>query len=297
MPLLAAGIGAGGSVLSGLIGGKSSKSAAKKQGQADQAAAQGVLGATKDAQTGLQGAQKTSADAWALQQNNLSDYLNAGKQGVTSLSSALAPGGSLSTQFAAPTAAEAAATPGEQFMLQQGQQAVDRSAAAGGSLNSGGTLKALTQYGQGLASTAYQQAYNNAMNTFQTNHNNTLSGLLALTGVGQSATGQYDQAAQNFSGTTQANATQQGQFGLQGATTAGNFYANNGQANAMGTLGAGQAGINTLGSLTNIATSLVNGQTQPGGGGASSNPGGLTMDQYPTGTKNYGPTLAQLGIG
>jgi len=41
--------------------------------------------------------------------------------------------------------------PGYQFQLSQGTQAIDRSQAARGLLNSGATGKALTQYGQGLA--------------------------------------------------------------------------------------------------------------------------------------------------
>jgi hypothetical protein len=41
--------------------------------------------------------------------------------------------------------------PGYQFQLNQGVQAIDRSAASRGLLNSGATGKALAQYGQGLA--------------------------------------------------------------------------------------------------------------------------------------------------
>lgn len=41
--------------------------------------------------------------------------------------------------------------PGYQFQLSQGTQAIDRSAASQGLLNSGATGKALAQYGQGLA--------------------------------------------------------------------------------------------------------------------------------------------------
>lgn len=41
--------------------------------------------------------------------------------------------------------------PGYQFQLNQGTQAIDRSAASQGLLNSGATGKALAQYGQGLA--------------------------------------------------------------------------------------------------------------------------------------------------
>ncbi len=48
-------------------------------------------------------------------------------------------------------------TPGYQFQFDQGQQAVQRSSAAGGFLNSGNEGTALTQYGQGFASSALTQ--------------------------------------------------------------------------------------------------------------------------------------------
>jgi hypothetical protein len=63
--------------------------------------------------------------------------------------------------------------PGYQFALNQGVQAVDRSQAAAGMLNSGATGKALTQYGQGLAG-QYGQQY--------------LGGLQSLASLGEGAT-------------------------------------------------------------------------------------------------------------
>lgn len=51
-------------------------------------------------------------------------------------------------------------TPGYQFALDQGRQAIERSAAARGGLASGNTLAALTEFGQGLA----DQTFNNYLN-------------------------------------------------------------------------------------------------------------------------------------
>ena len=45
--------------------------------------------------------------------------------------------------------------PGYQFVKQQGEQAINRSAAAKGMLNSGGVLAELQKYGSGLASQEY----------------------------------------------------------------------------------------------------------------------------------------------
>jgi hypothetical protein len=49
--------------------------------------------------------------------------------------------------------------PGYQFRLKQGQEAITSAAGAGGNRLSGGTLKALAEYGQGLASEEAGKAY------------------------------------------------------------------------------------------------------------------------------------------
>lgn len=67
---------------------------------------------------------------------------------------------------------------GYQFRLKEGQDAIQNTAAAGGGLLSGKTLKDLTSYGQGLAADEYGQAYdrynqnrNFAEGQFQTDRN------------------------------------------------------------------------------------------------------------------------------
>lgn len=54
-------------------------------------------------------------------------------------------------------------TPGYQFALQQGLRGVQSSAAAKGTLLTGGTLKALQGYGTGLADQTYQSSVRNAL--------------------------------------------------------------------------------------------------------------------------------------
>lgn len=141
------------------------------------------------------------------------------------------------------------ATPGYQFQLQQGQQSALNSAAAKGSLLSGGTLKSLERFGQGLASTSFQNAweraqtaYQNAFNRNTTNQNNMFARLSGLAGQGLNAvqgatgtavslTGMQNQNLQNNSNAQQQAAYQQGQAqsnmygainqGIQGLT--GNY--------------------------------------------------------------------------
>jgi hypothetical protein len=61
--------------------------------------------------------------------------------------------------FVAPTAAEAANDPGYQWALAQGQKQLEGSAAARGTLLTGGTLKGITNYGQGAAAKQYGDVY------------------------------------------------------------------------------------------------------------------------------------------
>ncbi|ANS03860.1 hypothetical protein [uncultured Mediterranean phage uvDeep-CGR2-AD3-C76] len=57
--------------------------------------------------------------------------------------------------------------PGYQFRLDEGRKAMERSAAARGTLRSGATLKGLMDYGQNTASEEYQKAYNRRLREWQ----------------------------------------------------------------------------------------------------------------------------------
>jgi hypothetical protein len=141
--------------------------------------------------------------------------------------------------------------PGYAFRLEQGQKALDRSAAARGGLISGNTGGALQQFGQGLASQEYQNAYNRALTQYNTT--------AALAGIGQTATNQLGAAGQNYAS------------GMGEALGAG------GQARASGYMGAANAiggGIGQyMGYQQNQATnSLLNQVLANRGGGYMSQP-------------------------
>ena len=76
--------------------------------------------------------------------------------------------------FQAPTLAQAQQQPGFQFGLQQGEDALTRSAAARGSALDTGTLKDLQNYAQDYANQAYGNLYNQDLNTYATNRANAL---------------------------------------------------------------------------------------------------------------------------
>ncbi|MFP5504939.1 MAG: hypothetical protein ACLGH6_01955, partial [Gammaproteobacteria bacterium] len=85
----------------------------------------------------------------------------------------------------ADTLARLPTDPGYQFELGQGLAAVEGSAAARGMLRSGRTLKDLTAYAQGLASTRAGEAFQRDFSTYQNRQNQ----LLALIEAGRGASG------------------------------------------------------------------------------------------------------------
>jgi hypothetical protein len=159
------------------------------------------------------------------------------------------------TPFVAPTADQAAQMPGYQFQLQQGQQALQNSAAARGGLLSGGTAKALDQYSQGLASTDYQNLYNQALtqyqqayNIFNQNQSNVFNRYAALAGIGQTSAQQLSNAGLT-TGNNVANTL------LTSGAQIGGDIQNAAAANASGYIGAANAyggAISNLGGLAQL---------------------------------------------
>jgi hypothetical protein len=265
-----ASIALGISGLAGLLGAGvqagTSVAAANTQASAAQRAAQ------LQYQLGEQGLQ-FQQQVYNQNEQNLAPWITAGQGAVGSLAQLLQQGsngqGPLApwTQtFTAPTAQQAAATPGYQFTLQQGQQALQNSAAASGGLLSTGTAKNLDAYSQGLASQTYQQTYNNALNSYLTNFNtyntnasNTFNRYASLAGLGQQATTSAGSLGQQAASTT-------GNLALGTGGQVGQQYNNIGAAQASGYVGAGNA-IN--GGLGNLSQYLMLQQLLNGGGGGS----------------------------
>lgn len=155
--------------------------------------------------------QAASADrASEIQQANfeqtrkdLTPYKQAGDTSLEQLMGQMGTNGYFNQNF---TGQDTYSDPSYQFRLQQGQNAIQSSAAAQGGLLSGATLKALQNYGQESASQEYGNAYNR-FNADQTNRYNRLSNLV---GVGQNAAAQVGnagaQTAQAVANNTMAGA-------------------------------------------------------------------------------------------
>jgi hypothetical protein len=142
-------------------------------------------------------------------------------------------------------------SPAYQFQLQQGQQGVLNSDAAGQGALSGAALKDLTAYNQNYANTAY----NNAFNQYQTQLGNTYSrlagiaqlGQAAATNTGQQGTALAGQAAQSATniGTAQAGGTVGAANALAGGLSSASLpwlYANSGSGTGGFTPDAGVTG-------------------------------------------------------
>lgn len=73
-------------------------------------------------------------------------------------------------QFGVPTFEDAQNTPGYQFRLDSGRQALERGAAARGTLRTGGTLKDVLEYGQKFGAEEYGNVFNRALQAFGTKY-------------------------------------------------------------------------------------------------------------------------------
>jgi hypothetical protein len=253
-------------VASSLIGASASKTAAGQQATSDQNAInfdQGVFN---------------------TQQANLKPYMTAGNTALSSLMTGFSDGtfgpGSIPA-FTAPTAAQAEATPGYQFNLQQGLKSVDEGAAARGGLQTGGTIKAEQNYGAGLASSTYEQTFNNALSQYQA----------ALTGQSQN----YNELA-GVADIGLGAATGVNQAGTAAATNISGLMTGQGNAAAAGTIGSASAIAGGISSATgNTGTDLLLSQLlkNPGaaGGGGFSVPAGTAT------SASYDPLTSGNGLG
>lgn len=172
-------------------------------------------------------------------------------------------------------------SPALKFQLQQGTEALTDQASASGLGASGNTAKALEQYGQGLASTYYNQAFNQAQTQFQTNQNTTLQNLQALINSGQAGNALNLSAintlgapqSQNLINAANTNAGLQqylaglglqgqeaaGQESLKGADLAGQYAVGAGNARSSGILGQGVGLTNIVGDVGGLAQMLLAG--------------------------------------
>lgn len=179
------------------------KKAAGKAARAQQNAANAAIDQTE------QNYQRTA--------NNLTPYINAGNSAIGTIG-ALNNGNFASFH----------ADPGYQFAFDQGLQGLDRSAAARGSLYSGGHSADVINYAQGMADQQYGNYYSRLMQT---------------AGLGQNA------------------ASNLGSVGTGNAASIGGYLQNSANAQANGYINSANANSNMIGQLAGLAGSYFGNQS------------------------------------
>lgn len=226
-----------GAVIGGVVQSNAAKRAAKAQENA----------ADKASSTELEQFYQNREDA--------APWREAGTTALGQLTSGLSDGGDFNRDF---TLGDFVRDPGYDFRMQQGQQALDRSAAARGGALSGAALKATTRYGQDYASGEYSNAYNR----FNNDRTQRFNRLATVAGIGQTATRDVAQqgaqvannVGQNIIGA--GNASASGSVGganalTSTANTLGNWYMQNKLINGINggaTAGTGQSWVGGWGS-------------------------------------------------
>lgn len=239
-----AAIGLGTSIVGGIMGGSAAKNAAAAQ-QAGAEKAASTIGAAGAASSA------TNDKTWAQTQATNQPYLNAGSNAINTINSGLQQGGQFSTtpQFVAPTAVTEQNDPGYQFRLQQGQQALERSAAARGNVLGAGTSKALARYGQDYGSNEYSKVYDRSMQGYQANLNSQNTLFNRYAGVAQN--GQQMATTQGQEGQNYTNANSN--ILMSTANGQAQQYNNAAAARASGYVGQSNAYSNMLSGINDAS--------------------------------------------
>lgn len=209
--LATAAIGVAGSIGGAVISGNAANSAAKTQANA----------ANQAAATQLKMYEQTRAD--------LSPFMSAGTGALSQLANifGFGPGGK-GTPNASAALSQLTQMPGYQFGLDQGVQALDRSAASKGLVLSGAQLKDAQQFGQGYAQQQAWAPY--------------VSELNSITGLGENAA-----AGVGNAGVTTGQGVANSQLAAGQATASGQVAGANQLTSALGQLtGTGGGSISNL---------------------------------------------------
>ena len=211
------------------------------QADAAQNAANTQANAGRQAQQSLLAAGQQAA-------GNYTPYQNLGQTAVNQLGTQMPY---LTTPFTNQDL-NANLAPNYAWQLQQGQSGQNAAANASGGMIGGNAQQALTQYNQNFASSAYQNAFNNA----QANQTNIYNRLNGIAGLGlQGATGSAN--AQIGTATNVANITQ----GIANAQAGAQIGSANAYAGGLNTLGnVAYLGAQNMGAGNTSAVNQANNQ-------------------------------------
>ena len=178
-------------------------------------------------------AQQSSADSALGEQRRQYDTTRSDNQtGLDARNNSLARMQELSGTFGSgPSQSQVLNSPGYQFGLSQGRNALENSAAASGGLYSGATGKALTQFGNDYGTTKYDDQLNNLRNSQSDQFNRYAS----ISGQGQVAAHFINQAGMNSA--NNISGIYEGLGNSRGAASIANSSVYGGLANQFGSAG------------------------------------------------------------
>jgi hypothetical protein len=195
----------------------------------------GAQAAKGAAQTQSDAASRAMAQEYEMYQQGREDLAPYRESGYTALKDIEKMKPFLTAQFG-PEQFGQYLDPSMAFRQKIGTQATERLANVGGGAISGNTMRALTDYGQNLASTEYGGAFNR----FQTERGNIYNTLANIAGMGQGAVNTGVRAGESFAAGQTGLLT--GQAAAQAAGTVGAANAYGGAASNLGNM----AYINSL---------------------------------------------------
>jgi hypothetical protein len=191
-----------------IIGGVATSQAADAQANASSDASAAQLQANRE-NIALQ------REIFNQQREDNAPWRNAGAQAIKQLQASINNGTFDPANF------KFTADPGYQFRLQEGVNALDASASARGRLRSGAQDRAVTRYGQNMASDEFSRAWNRNLATKTTNFNQ----LASLANVGQIANSANQAAGSQFAANAGQSTINTGNAIAQNAINQGNVTA------------------------------------------------------------------------
>ena len=233
---------------SAVLGAYSSNKAASKQASASRAAGQQQVRAAQISADAQREANEKNIEfqreIFEQQREDSAPWREIGTEALSQLQQGVERGefdpGSFSFNFQK--------SPGYDFRKQEGIDAMDASAASRGRLQSGAQQRALTRYGQNVASQEYGNAFNRQAQTYQMNagrQGDNFNRLASLAQVGQTANNRTQAARSNMASQVGQSTRATGNAIAQGAMRSGNAMAQStrqaGQARASAYQGMAQS--------------------------------------------------------
>ena len=214
--------------------------------------------AASDAASTAAGASQAATDAsiaeqqrqFNISQQNLQPFLAAGTGAVNRLGAGVAPGGEFGSATPFNFQYDQNTDPGYGFRFDQGMKSLNASMAAKGLGVSGAGIKGAIDYGQGMGSQEYNNAFNRYVTGFNANtasQNNLYNRLAGVAGTGQTAGNSVAtlgaNTSSNIGSSLMSNAANQGNAAMtaaanttsafgQGANALGKLYGSNNYGNS-----------------------------------------------------------------